>query len=741
MINNSYSEGNDYQLLRDDNQNSNAEKEELRECVSFNYGKLRQSGHSSVAQVEDNGDCGMEVKPEHVEIERNTQIYEPPKQKVLMTSAGPAVPLDTPVIFRNMEDSVTFYVPVSKLDPSKQKEINRNIDSGNVEYLDASEKPKIVNYVIKETETPVCRNNVDAPAKTDAVMQMAMEEIAPGFGYLDGYTYYLQEDQDKVRLFKGRIEIPCIYTRQNRMGEIISVKWKIKIISSSDARTIEMNGEEAAAKITSKLRSVPGIQIGMAAGVEKCIRNLTNALAGYAKRITIYINSGWNYVDGRYRYLYDGRRLGIEIDCGNGMENQCVADPFRVWRMAMQVFNEQKLAGPVLLYALMGVTYFLFESANKRPTTILFISGETGSLKTALAKVFFRIFNLKEDEPIFSFQSTKASIEPNIEASKDQTFLIDDFCPNVVERGTGNAMGEMLDAVVRYYGDVAPKQKSNLSGGKVETPRPRGGAVITGEVPLKGKSSILRTVCLELVKGQISGEKLAVFQDNTGLWQGLIGSYILYLENHFDECVGMIQSRYQQLRKHVRTKEIKEARSVDHYVEYILLAELLGGFFLENGTSASDVEGVKANLISGVDFFIRQSESLSSDSDPNRILLMAVYRTLTRGEITLADSQGDYKQRSYCHGYCVDGSIYIEMDAFQKTVEKELQAQNMTLDKLGLTWRTAIQILMKRYKVIQEKANGNDSCSYTKITNSNGDRVKAYHIHLEVLAELVKEDS
>ena len=168
-----------------------------------------------------------------------------------MTSAGPAVPLDTPVIFRNMEETVAFYVPVSKLDPSKQKEINRNIESGNVEYLDASERSGIVDYVIKETTTSVCRNNVDAPAKTDALLQMAIEDIAPGFGYLDGYTYYLPENQDKVRLFKGRIEIPCIYTRQNRMGEIISVKWKIKIISSSDARTIEMNGEEATAKITS----------------------------------------------------------------------------------------------------------------------------------------------------------------------------------------------------------------------------------------------------------------------------------------------------------------------------------------------------------------------------------------------------------------------------------------------------------------------------------------------------------
>ena len=85
--------------------------------------------------------------------------------------------------------------------------------------------------------------------------------------------------------------------------------------------------------------------------------------------------------------------------------------------------------------------------------------------------------------------------------------------------------------------------------------------------------------------------------------------------------------------------------------------------------------------------------------------------------------------------------VVQNVDTFQKTVEKELQTQNMTLDKLGFTWRTAIQILTKRYKVIQEKANGNDSCSYTKITNSNGDRVKAYHIHLEALAELVKEDS
>lgn len=63
-----------------------------------------------------------------------------------------------------------------------------------------------------------------------------------------------------------------------------------------------------------------------------------------------------------------------------------VADIF--WR-ARLLYRDERVIDTLLLYALLGVSYRLFDESGYPPHFLLFLYGKTGSFKTALAKVLF----------------------------------------------------------------------------------------------------------------------------------------------------------------------------------------------------------------------------------------------------------------------------------------------------------------------------------------------------------------
>jgi hypothetical protein len=302
-------------------------------------------------------------------------------------------------------------------------------------------------------------------------------------------------------------------------------------------------------------------------------------------------------------------------------------------------------------------------------------------------------------------------------------------------------MKRNFDSLIRYYGDAAPKQKSNLKGDKVETPRPRGGAVITGEVSVEIRSSILRTVLLEIRKGQISGEKLAYFQDHPGLWQGMMAMYISYLENHFDELVVYIKDNYNPCRESIQEMGITEPRSVDHYVEYVILSCIWGNYMLSNGVSSEHVEKMRSAMLSGVEYHIRQTEEMSRNADPHQEILKTMLEVIDSGQLKLADTRENYKSNQSYNGYYEGGNAYIETDPFRQVLDGALRKKNrLGQTAISINWRTTLGTLADKYHVIQKFSNGKDTCYTTKIKKGEQDQRKsAYLLFVDVLRQLVEE--
>ena len=90
-----------------------------------------------------------------------------------------------------------------------------------------------------------------------------------------------------------------------------------------------------------------------------------------------------------------------------------------------------------------------------------------------------------------------------------------------------------LDIFLRYYGDSISRKKSNLFGELISAPRPRGGAVVTGEICASGESSLLRTLTIIIPKGGMNGEALkttSIEHTSSLLFSSpreLIGGYLL----------------------------------------------------------------------------------------------------------------------------------------------------------------------------------------------------------------------
>ena len=154
-----------------------------------------------------------------------------------------------------------------------------------------------------------------------------------------------------------------------------------------------------------------------------------------------------------------------------------------IWNMASEVFTDKKVRAVILLYALYGVSYQLFAEANRRPTGLLFVAGESGVMKTSVSRVFYTMFNSDEDHSPMQFNSTLASLDPAIGEAKDTILLLDDFCPKLDKPyEVRKHMKEMLERVIRIYGDGSSRRKSSTEYKLHEAPRATGGAVITGEM-------------------------------------------------------------------------------------------------------------------------------------------------------------------------------------------------------------------------------------------------------------------
>lgn len=704
----------------------------LCECVHFvEPGKLRQCVEIRKESQSPKYESSMAEPQESVQRKENKRrsvsVNQNDDQIVSVVMANDLMMVMTD---ESMQCPVQFYKELRGLDPKTQKEVLQKIKEGKAEIFLEDQKKAIVSHGRKLMQP---RPIAEAAPCIAGLPNKGFVEIARGFAVQRECTYYVADPENPMLLFRGHISCDHIRYKINRDGKIVCEERHIAVCTNSNKKEFWIKADEISRAVIKRMRSVPGVTIEK--GAEHYIQNLVSLLAENAKRTNVYIEAGWQEIEGRYYFLHDGRRGGFDIESEKHICYQEGVDCCRIFRQMMGVFNDRRLAGPMLLYSLFGIMYFLFVKAGYRPTTILFIAGETGCLKTSSAKVLYRLWNTDQDEEVFSFQSTTASIEPMIRDTYDSIFLMDDYCVNAVsEPSMKRAMEKNMHTFVRYYGDGNSKKKSNIAGDLIRAPRPRGGAVITGEICADGVSSLLRTLTIQIPKDGINGEALAVFQEQHALWPTFLGYFINFVESNFERTVEEIRASYTNMRKKAEPY-FTARRSVDRYVELILIDSVLYQFLIAQGMGREEADMIFQSLQQGAAEQILASERIAQQENPKRVLIEAMVDAIDTS-LRMVTSKEIFQGMQGCDGYIENGIACILKKNFVDAVNKVLAVDNQSVEKLGFSWQTIPKNLFDEYGIFRSFKNGRSNLCYTTYVKGSGKgREKAFVINVDRLRE------
>ncbi|WP_437222410.1 hypothetical protein SH661x_002764 [Planctomicrobium sp. SH661] len=201
------------------------------------------------------------------------------------------------------------------------------------------------------------------------------------------------------------------------------------------------------------------------------------------------------------------------------------------------------------------VTYIaiplLFLAAIRDPRFVLFLYGQTGSLKTVFSLLLLSFFvpGAKEADGA-SFKSTENAIRARFFGSGNVAVVIDDFIQIPGSRGVGEE-AKKAENLIRSIVNGTGKERSFSDGSLRPHDKPRGLAIITGEQLPDGLDSLKhRMVALEIdektFETAIAGPRpnlMDTFQDDaeSGVFAQAMGDFLKWAAPQLEQLHAMFE--------------------------------------------------------------------------------------------------------------------------------------------------------------------------------------------------------
>ncbi len=199
------------------------------------------------------------------------------------------------------------------------------------------------------------------------------------------------------------------------------------------------------------------------------------------------------------------------------------------------------LGDPNVTYIAVSAVFF---SALRDPRFALFLYGETGSLKTAFALLLLSFFVADPQESdCASFKSTANALAARFSTSGNVPVIVDDY----IEMPGARQMSEEVkkaDNLIRAIVNGNAKERSASDGSLRPSERPRGIAIITGEVLPSGLNSLKsRMVNIPVDKSSfdeaVSGPRPNRFDDfqmkaQNGVFTNAMGGFIAWAASNYN---------------------------------------------------------------------------------------------------------------------------------------------------------------------------------------------------------------
>lgn len=432
--------------------------------------------------------------------------------------------------------------------------------------------------------------------------------------------------------------------------------------------------------------------------------------------VTVVKSPGFIRLNGQWVYAHDGAIFNGPVEFRTGCTIPCDPQVSREKALhallgVLELTVNSPTMLPLLLVSHLGPLYNLFEAAGFAPQFVLFLHGQTGSLKTAVVQALFRLFKELPKTPEATFRDTKTALEVKIGAACSRVLPIDDYKPAVTS-ATGREDEDKLEHIIRMFGDGIAKARSNSELGRAKEFHPAGCCVVTGEDTGGSHSSLLRCLVLSVQKGEINGEKLRFFQENPVVLQTHFYHFLKWAGVYGEEIVDFIQREFQEERQFF-SEIVKEPRQADIGATMMLTAQILLGYVQEvmmlNVSEIFDVKQRWANTLVEV---LRRSEEETVELDPIQMYLEALFDGQAAGRINIAPTQVEFKRGQHL-GFAKDGVWWLFPKEIYAYVKQHWKAQGVIFP-LKAEKVHALLYQKQLLDVNRENRKGREKVLYTK---------------------------
>lgn len=474
---------------------------------------------------------------------------------------------------------------------------------------------------------------------------------------------------------------------------------------------------------------------------EKIIEERFRQDIAYCKSVRIYFEAGWNYIDGRKIYLYDGLDLGADRYAVTGLtlpRYECMRSEYiGIFLRACDLYHDMTTQSAMLMFSLMGILYQPFREAGFVPRFVLFLNGQTGSMKTTIGKILLTQLcgEAYRDDPRRFDTDTTVSLERAIVTSgRDTITLVDDFAPAKTE-AKRREMQDKLEMIIRMVGDGSSRSRSNVQLEDKRGEGVRGMVALTGEHMGKGISSNLRCLYCRLERDLVNEDTVTWFQEHPYAYTTFLAAFAEYVGQRYDGIKAYIQRQFNVERKCL-IGVLKERRLVDSAVTLQLASDILHDFLLEFcGMENGEVETMILQMRGQIVACARISEELSKDESVGTIFVKAIAALMRVGNIKLIEDKMMLSDVAGSDGFMDEQFFYFNPDLVHKKVVAFLGQTNIYFP-YDLK---EVQSLLGDERISQTAPNGNGKRTLcARISVGNGKKYNFLKIRRTIFEAVVE---
>jgi hypothetical protein len=450
-----------------------------------------------------------------------------------------------------------------------------------------------------------------------------------------------------------------------------------------------------------------------------------------------YAHSGWARINGQYLFLHSGGAIGpvagpngprggatdalpgdcktctgsaqgdvgpvgpvpnLRVELPSNLKAICFPTPPTGDNRATSLEAVLRLLDVAPCRVMVPLVLAAFRATMGGADFSLFLSGPTGTRKTAVAALVQQLFGADFDANHLpgNFSSTANANEEMLFAAKDVLVVIDDFVAPV---GTDRSKFDAhADRIFRNNANGAARQRMRPDG-SVKPPRPpRALPLATGEMIPRGQSLRARLIVVEIGPKEVNLDALTASQEDgrSGVLAGAMAAFLQWIAPQLEAVRQEMRKCVVELRKE-NVKIFEHGRTSSAVAELRFTLDLFMRFASEAGVSAGKLQCMSPVWKHALHEVAMEQNDQQKDADPVEGFLRMVVGALGAGRMHLADASdgtscprlspemlgwrrnsqaaaSGWEQRGERAGYVTDGGdVYLVMEITEAGVRRLAQ--------------------------------------------------------------------